>query len=67
MSDAAGFPTPGAGDIVRINADGSHTTIASGLIFPTAMTMGPDDNLYVSNFGFGFPPGAGEIVKVTLS
>jgi hypothetical protein len=29
--------------------------------------MGPDGNLYVSDFGFGFPPGAGQIVKVTLN
>ena len=67
MSDAAGFPTPGAGDIVRINTDGSRQTIASGLDLPTAMTIGPDGNLYVSDKGFGFPPGQGEIVKVTLS
>jgi hypothetical protein len=37
------------------------------LDLPTAMTMGPDGNLYVSDKGFGFPPGQGEIVKVTLS
>jgi hypothetical protein len=67
MSNAPGFPTPRAGDIVRINTDGSKQTIASGLNLPTAMTMGPDGNLYVSDHGFGFPPGAGEIVKVTLS
>jgi hypothetical protein len=33
-------------------------TIASGFSFPTAMTLGPDDALYVSNFGFA--AGAGE-------
>lgn len=64
-SDAPGEPHPGAGDIVRINADGSRQTIASGLNLPTAMTLGPDGNLYVSNNGYGFPPGFGEIVKVT--
>ena len=67
MSNAPGFPAPGAGDIVRINTDGSRQTIASGLDLPTAMTIGPDGNLYVSDKGFGFPPGQGEIVKVTLS
>jgi hypothetical protein len=36
-------------------------------MFPTAMTAGPDDNLYVSNFGYGGPPGAGQIVKIDLS
>jgi glucose/arabinose dehydrogenase len=62
------FPMPGNGDIVRINADGSNRTIiASGLHLPSAMTMGPDGNLYVSDFGFGFSPGAGRIVKVTLN
>jgi hypothetical protein len=60
------FPTPFTGDVVRINSDGSHTTIAGGLNFPTAMTFGADGNLYVSNFGFGFPPGAGEVVRVSV-
>jgi hypothetical protein len=67
MSNAPGFPTPGNGDIVRVNLDGSRQTIASGLNLPTAMTFGPDGNLYVSAQGFGFPPGMGEILKVTLS
>ena len=66
MSNAGGFPRPGTGDVVRINRDGSRQTIASGLNLPTAMTFGPDGNLYISNQGFGFPPGAGEIVKVTI-
>lgn len=66
MSNAGGFPKPGTGDVVRINPDGSRQTIADGLNLPTAMTLGPDGNLYISNQGFGFPPGAGEIVKVTI-
>jgi hypothetical protein len=65
-SDATGgFPAPFAGDVVRINADGSTTTIDTGLMFPTAMTFGPDGKLYVSNFGFGGGPGDGEIVTIT--
>jgi hypothetical protein len=41
--------------------------IADGLFFPTAMTMGPDGNLYVSNVGFGPPPtGMGEVLKIEL-
>jgi hypothetical protein len=59
---------PFSGRIVRIEDDGSLTTVATGLMFPTAMTTGPDDgNLYVSDFGFGAPAGGGEIVKVDLS
>ena len=55
-----------SGKVVRLNRSGGWDTIASGLSFPTAMTFGPDGNLYVSNNGFGFPPGAGEVVRVTI-
>jgi hypothetical protein len=66
-SDAAGgLPVPGTGDVVRINSDGTVEPIDSGLTFPTAMTFGPDGKLYVSNFGFGFPPGQGEVVRITV-
>jgi hypothetical protein len=30
------------------------------------MTYGPDGNLYVSDFGFGTPPGTGQIVRIRL-
>ena len=64
--DVPGFPTPFTGDILRFDHSGKVETIASGLAFPTALTFGPDGNLYVSNFGFGFPPGSGQIVKVSI-
>jgi hypothetical protein len=54
-------PTPGTGDIIRIDPSGTKMTIASGLNFPTAMTFGPDNKLYVSIWGFGGAPGMGEI------
>jgi sugar lactone lactonase YvrE len=60
------FPKPGAGRIVRVDPSGAATVIADGLVVPTAMTFGPDGNLYVSNIGFGAPAGAGQIVKVTV-
>jgi hypothetical protein len=66
----AGFPGPqeiGQGQVVRIGPSGDKTMIASGLSFPSAMTMGPDGNLYVSDFGFGAPPGAGQVVRITLN
>ena len=59
-------PTPGTGKIVRIDEGGQVQELASGLSLPTAMTFGPDGNLYVSNRGFGNPPGAGQVVKVTV-
>jgi hypothetical protein len=63
----AGLPGPsavGTGQVVRVNHDGTKTTIATGLTFPTGMTFGPDGRLYVSNNGYGFPPGKGEIVVI---
>ena len=61
------FPTPGTGKVLRINCSGQVEEIASGLFLPTAMTIGPDGNLYVSNVGFGPPPvGLGQVVKITL-
>jgi len=65
LSPVAGNPTPGAGDVVRVNRDGKIQQIATGLVVPTAMTLGPDGKLYVSNFGAA-PPGAGQIVKIDI-
>jgi hypothetical protein len=61
------LPTPGSGRIVRIDPSGAQAVVVQGLSVPTAMTFGPDGNLYVSNLGFGAPPGAGQIVKITLN
>src|SRR6266550_2766612 len=64
---AAGNPTPFTGKVVRVDPSGNQTEIASGLFFPTGMTLGPDGALYVSNVGFGPPPvGLGEILKITV-
>jgi len=65
---APGFPGPqevGTGQVVRVTSSGTLETIATGLSFPTAMTFGPDGQLYVSNFGFGVP-GAGQIVRIQI-
>jgi hypothetical protein len=66
----AGFPGPadvGSGHVVRVNADGSLSTIATGLTFPTAMIFNPaGDALYVSNNGFTPGPGAGDIVRIAI-
>jgi hypothetical protein len=67
---APGFPGPGevgTGQIVRIDPSGTQTVIATGLSFPTAITLGPDEALYVSNRGFGGPaPGLGQILRITI-
>lgn len=67
---APGFPGPGelgTGQVVRIDPSGTQTVIATGLSFPTAITLGPDRALYVSNLGFGGPaPGLGQILRITV-
>jgi hypothetical protein len=62
------FPTPGTGDVIRVDPDGSRMTIVAGLLLPTAMTFGPDEKLYISNWGFGPPAiGGGHILQVDIT
>jgi hypothetical protein len=58
--------TQGTGDVVRIGRDGSREVITTGLTFPTSLRFGPDGALYVSNKGYGLPPGSGEIVRIAI-
>jgi sugar lactone lactonase YvrE len=68
MSTGANGPAPGQGMVVRVEYNGHLTTIASGFTFPTAMTFGPDGStLYVTNLGFGFPAGSGQVVTVKVT
>ncbi|MDQ6763878.1 MAG: ScyD/ScyE family protein [Bacteroidota bacterium] len=60
------FPTPGTGDIVRIDPSGNRQVITTGLTFPTGMTLGNDGKIYVSNRGFGFPPGEGQVLQISF-
>jgi len=54
--------------VVRLNRHGGWDPVITGLSFPTAMTFGPDSNLYISNKGFGQPTNtAGEILRVDLT
>jgi hypothetical protein len=66
MTVGAPFPTPGTGTILAISPNGDRSVLTTGINFPTSMTMGPDGNLYVSTWGFGMPPGGGQVTKVTL-
>ncbi len=59
------FPTPATGDVIRVDATGGRATVVSGLYLPTAMALGPDGYLYISNDGLGSNAiGGGEIVRV---
>jgi len=64
LSDAPGFPTPGAGKVVRVKSDGTIEDVATGLVVPTGMTFGPDGKIYVSNFGAA--PSGGQIVRIDV-
>jgi len=54
----------GTGTIVRWTTAGKMETVASGLTVPTSMAFSPDGKIYVSNHGFSFQPGQGQIVRV---
>lgn len=66
LSDAAGFPTPGAGKVVRVKHSGEIEEVIAGLAVPTSMTFGPNGHLYVSNLGAA-PAGAGQILKFAIT
>jgi hypothetical protein len=59
--------SPNTGTVVRLGKAGAWDVVATGMSFPTAMTFGPDGDLYVSNKGFLQPTNtAGEIVRIEL-
>jgi hypothetical protein len=64
-------PEPGTGRLIRIRPDGKQQIVidsTSGLlVVPTGMTVGPEGAIYISNFGYGAPPGLGQILKVEFA
>ena len=66
MSSTPGGPTPGTGAIVRLRRGAAPETVVSGLTFPTGIAVGPDGAFYVSNQGFGFGAGQGQVLRITL-
>lgn len=65
LSDAAGYPTPGAGKVVRVRHSGEIEDVITQLTVPTGMTFGPDGRLYVSDLGAVPAPvfGVGRILR----
>jgi hypothetical protein len=54
------------GALTKIAPDGTRTLIAmDGLVLPTGMVVGPDDAIYVSNYGV--MGGIGEVVRITMA
>lgn len=65
LSAAPGFPTPGAGKVVRVRGHGMAEDVITGLSVPTGMTFGPDGALYVSNWGAADAP-IGQILRFNV-
>ncbi|HTC75278.1 MAG TPA: ScyD/ScyE family protein [Edaphobacter sp.] len=66
LSDfAAKGPTPGMGKVIRVKRSGDLQEVVTGLSFPTGMTFGPDQRLYVSNLGI-VGGAAGQILRIDL-
>ncbi|MBE8988320.1 ScyD/ScyE family protein [Nostoc sp. LEGE 12450] len=56
------FPT---GALIYVNPDGDRKTIASeGLFFPTALALGSDGDIYISNQGYF--SGQGQVVRISV-
>ena len=61
-SGVAGLAGPGS--LIRVAAaDGARTTVLGGLTRPTSVVVGPDQAIYVSEFGTS--PGIGRVLRVT--
>ena len=65
MSSTPAVPRPAP---ARSFASGAAPleTVVSGLTFPTGIAVGPDGAFYVSNQGFGFGAGQGQVLRITL-
>ena len=55
---------PFGGEVLRVNGDGTTSPVVTNLVFPTAMTFGPDGALYVTNYGNDSNLGQGQVLRV---
>jgi hypothetical protein len=69
MSTAAGYPALGEGKVVRVTHSGAIQNVVTGLNVPTGMTFGPDQRLYISDFGAVPAPnfGLGRILQFDIA
>ncbi len=56
----------GTGRVVRQTGPDSHEVVVSGLEYPIALELGPDDGLYVALPAYGPNAGAGAIIRIDL-
>jgi hypothetical protein len=66
LSTVPGGPAPGHGAVVRIATDGTLTTVASGLYFPTGITVAPDGGLDFSDYSEATAPFTGKILHIAI-
>jgi len=59
-SGATGLALPGS--LLRVAPDGTRTTVIGGLTNPTSVVVGPDRDLFISEFGLS--PGGGRVLRV---
>jgi hypothetical protein len=53
------------GALIHLSPSGQRTTLVNdGLVFPTAMTIGPDEAIYVSNYGAY--AGIGQVLRIDV-
>lgn len=62
--NSSGWKGKPEGSLIKIGHDGSHTTVlsADGLELPSALTIGPDNALYLINRGG--VPGKGQVIRI---
>lgn len=66
-STGRGARIEGTGQVVKINPDETNKeVIIKHLHSPTGMIFNSTGQLFISNYGFGYPPGSGEILKFFL-
>lgn len=58
------FPIPPTGRLTRVAPGGARTVVSSTLIAPTAVAVGADGAVYVSNFGNAV--GVGQVLRFEL-
>jgi sugar lactone lactonase YvrE len=63
--------SPGTGRLLRVSFSGKIEKtqfLSCGLTFPTSMTVGADEALYISHVGYGADPAAaaGEVIRVAV-
>lgn len=58
---------PGPGALIEVDTKTGQKTVlgTTGLFFPTGLTAGPDNALYISNLGVS--PGGGQVLRYSLT